>query len=148
VRSCAVRRSPASWSSPGGTAGAGEPVHTGGVVPGSVATCSLGVHPLNARAGTANIAATVTGLNMVGSLTCDRDDDAGRLLRQLRSAGLDGSVEQLTHFIGCLLLAWGVAEEHRGDLHTLEFHVTDIGHVPLGLPEPVGRRRGGPGDIG
>jgi len=44
--------------------GAGEPVHTDGVVPGVVAGCSGALQALNTRAGTAKPTATATVLSM------------------------------------------------------------------------------------
>src|SRR3954467_3041103 len=86
--------------------GDGEPVQTGGVVPGEVAGCSGALHALNATTGLATAAATATtgrantaapatGLSMCKSLAGDRYDHAWRLLGQLGDPRLHRRLEQL-----------------------------------------------------
>src|ERR1700759_2898449 len=83
------------WPSVGDADGDPEPVHTGGVVPGEVATGSFGLHAAKTTTGTANTAATATGLSMRKSLAGDHHDHARRLLGQLGDPRLHRRLKQL-----------------------------------------------------
>src|SRR6478752_1338713 len=121
--------------SPGDAEGAGEPVHTDGVVPGVVATGSFGAHALNATTGTAKKAAAATVFSMAKSLAGDRYHHARRLLRQLGDPRLHRRLQQFAHFVGGLVLARRIAEEHRGGRDLRQGQVAGLGDVPAGLTQ-------------
>src|SRR5882757_1912046 len=87
---------------PGAPDGGGEPVQTGGAVPGWVATGSLGLHAL--ATGTTSAAAASrrngTEIGMPESLAGDRHDDARRLLGKRGCPRLDRGLQELAHCVG------------------------------------------------
>src|SRR5882757_2858341 len=101
----AVSFSPAGGASapapPGAPDGDGEPVQTGGVVPGWVATGSLGLHALATGTTSAAAASRRSGaeIGMPESLAGDRHDHARWLRGEIGSPRLDRSLQELAHCV-------------------------------------------------
>src|SRR3954467_14539728 len=102
----AVSVSPAGGASaslsPWPADGGGDPVQTGGVVPGWGAAGSVGLHALATGTTSAAAASRRSGaeIGMPESLAGDRHDHAWWLLGEVGSARLDGSLQELAYGVG------------------------------------------------